>query len=175
MSEHTLKPLITKEEIEHTVRELALQISCDYRESRPVLIGVLKGAFVFLADLIRHLSIDTIIDFMQVSSYGSDTVSSGMCAVTKDIHVDIRDKDVLIVEDIVDTGATFHFLLEHVRARHPRSLKICALLDKTSRRTDGVTIDYCGFSIGNEFVVGYGLDCDERYRSLPGIYALKNK
>lgn len=175
MEKHTLKPLITKEEIQQRIMQLAREISSDYHGAEPVLIGVLKGAFIFLADLIRHLTIETAVDFVQVASYGSATVSSGTCVFKKDISIDIYGRDVVLVEDIVDTGDTFQFLLDRITARKPRSLKICALLDKKARRRKDIIIDYCGFTIDDEFVVGYGLDYNERFRCLPGIYALQNK
>jgi len=172
MHEHTLKLLIPKEKIEHRVQQLAEQISRDYQDSRLVCIGVLKGAFVFLADLLRRLSITPMVDFIQISSYGAATSSSGSCTIVKPLGCDLTSKDVLIVEDIIDTGTTFRYLGDHIRSKHPRSVKICALLDKQYRRTHDVAPDYCGFVINDEFVVGYGLDCGEAYRWLPDIYVL---
>ncbi|MCX8043819.1 MAG: hypoxanthine phosphoribosyltransferase [Desulfobacterota bacterium] len=175
MVEHTLSLLIPKEKIEVRVKELAWLISSDYAGRRPVILGVLKGSFMFLADLLRHLTVDPLVDFIAVSSYRNGTTSSGRCFLTKNISCDICHKDVLLVEDIVDTGTTFRFLIGHIRDHAPSSLKICTLLDKPSRRAHAIPIDYCGFTISDDFVVGYGLDCDEQYRSLPGIYILKKQ
>ena len=172
MHEHTLKLLIPKEKIEHRVQQLAEQISHDYQDSRLVCIGVLKGAFVFLADLLRCLSIAPMVDFIQISSYSAGTTSSGSCTIVKPIGCDLNGKDVLIVEDIIDTGTTFYYLGDHIRSMYPRSVKICTLLDKQYRRSHDVAPDYWGFVINDEFVVGYGLDCGEAYRWLPDIYAL---
>lgn len=175
MDDCALQPLISQEKIDAKVRELALRLSRDYNGSSPVCIGVLKGAFIFLADLVRNLSIEPVIDFIQVSSYGSSTVSSGSCTILKDITCDIVGRDVVLIEDIVDTGTTVRFLLEHMSAMHPRSIRTCALLEKKRRRSVDLTIDYCGFFIDNVFVVGYGLDRNEQYRFLPGIYILKDR
>jgi hypoxanthine phosphoribosyltransferase len=172
MQQHTLKPLIAKEEIQERVTQLAREIATDYGAAEPVLVGALKGAFVFLADLLRQLTLEAAVDFVQVASYGSATVSSGSCVFKKDISIDIRGRDVLLVEDIVDTGHTCRFLLDRLALKKPRSLKLCALLDKKSRRTAPVAIDYCGFAIDEGFVVGYGLDYNERFRGLPAIYRL---
>jgi hypoxanthine phosphoribosyltransferase len=170
MKQHTLKPLFTKEEIHRRVIELSRQISSDYHDTQPVLIGVLKGAFIFLADLVRHLTIEVTVDFVQVASYGAATVSSGKCVFKKDISTNIIGRDVIIVEDIADTGETFQFLIQELLLKKPGSLKFCALLDKKAHRRHAMAIDYCGFSIQDCFVVGYGLDYNERFRSLPGIY-----
>jgi len=175
MEKHTLKPLITKEEIHQRIQQLARELSSDYHGAEPVLIGVLKGGFIFLADLIRHLTIEAAVDFVQVASYGASTVSSGTCVVKKDISIDLHGRDVILVEDIVDTGGTFQFLLDHLTAKKPQSLKICALLDKKARRRQDIIIDYCGFTIDDRFVVGFGLDYNERFRCLDGIYVLQNK
>lgn len=170
MEKHTLKPLFTKEEIQQRVMQLSRQISSDYQNTRPVLIGVLKGAFIFLADLVRHLTIEVTVDFVQVASYGASTISSGKCVFKKDTGTDITGRDVIIVEDIADTGETFQFLTRELLLKKPGSLKICALLDKKARRKHAMTIDYRGFTIDDGFVVGYGLDYNEQFRNLPGIY-----
>ena len=164
--------VISAEDIERQVKRLADQISADYQGSDIVLVGVLKGAFVFLADLARQLTIPAQLDFVRLASYGTGTKSSGEIRITIDVELDLTDRNVLIVEDIVDSGLTTTFLREHLSAKNPRSLKICALLDKAERRTVSVPLDYVGLHLDKGFVVGYGLDCDEAYRQLPDIYEL---
>jgi hypoxanthine phosphoribosyltransferase len=165
--------LITAKQIEAKVKELAGQIDRDYRDKSPVLVGVLNGAFVFLADLVRHLDIDCTIDFVSWASYGKDTSSSGVFRIMKDLETNVESKHVLIVEDIIDTGLTLHYLLDTVRARKPASVRVAALLDKPSRRRIEAKADYLGFQIPDAFVVGYGLDFAQRYRNLPCIGVLK--
>lgn len=165
--------LIPAEEIQAKVQELAAQIKRDYRDKDPVLVGVLNGAFVFLADLMRHLDIPLTIDFVSWSSYGKDTSSSGVFRIMKDLETNVESKHVLVVEDIIDTGLTLHYLLDTVRARRPASVKVVALLDKPSRRRIEAKADYLGFQIPDAFVVGYGLDFAQRYRNLPFIGILK--
>lgn len=165
--------LITQEQIQAKVEELADQISRDYRDKNPVLVGVLNGAFVFLADLMRRLDLNCTVDFVSWSSYGKDTSSSGVFRIMKDLETNVESKHVLIVEDIIDTGLTLHYLLDTVRARKPASVKVAALLDKPSRRRIEAKADYLGFQIPDVFVVGYGLDFAQRYRSLPFIGILK--
>lgn len=169
-----LVPVLTQTDIQERVRSLAQQISVDYSGKKLVAIGVLKGAFIFLADLVRHISVSTQIDFVRVASYGAGTVSSGKVRIIKDIELDIKGKDVLVVEDIVDSGLTLAFLVEHLKTFDPLSVRICALINKTERREKKVLIDYTGFTIESGFLVGYGLDCDEEYRTLPDINQLKS-
>lgn len=164
-----VKVLISKTKIQKKVAELARRISNDYKGRGLVLIGVLKGAFVFLSDLVRNLTIPVLIDFIQVASYGASTTSSGVIKIKKDIDLPIVDKDVLIVEDIVDYGYTMDYLLKFIGNKKPRTVKICALLDKPSRRRVEIPIDYRGFVVPDKFVVGYGLDFNENYRNLPYI------
>ncbi|MBN2516787.1 MAG: hypoxanthine phosphoribosyltransferase [Deltaproteobacteria bacterium] len=173
MTRTNKKVLYSKETIEKRVQEIAQTLSDDYRGRDVVLICILKGAFIFLADLSRHMAIPHMIDFMRVASYGSGTVSSGKITVTKDIETDIEGKDVVIVEDIIDTGITLAFLKNKLQEKTPRSLKICALLDKKARREVEIDADYVGFSMDEGFVVGYGLDFDEKFRSLPDIYVIE--
>ena len=165
--------LFSKEAIAGRVRELAAEISRDYAGRELVVIGILKGAFVFMADLIRALTVPCMVDFTQLASYGSGTVSSGNIVIRKDIGIGIEGKDVLIVEDIVDTGLTLSFLVKTLRERSPRSLKVCVFLDKKMRRKVPFTADYTGFTIDDGFVVGYGLDCNEQDRALPEVYVVK--
>lgn len=155
------------------MERLASEISTDYRGKRPLLIGVLKGAFVFLADLIRHLTIPVEVDFVRLSSYGSGMVSSGRIRVTKELESEVEGRDVLIVEDIVDTGLSLRYLVDDLRSRRPASLRICTLVDKKARRQVEVEVDYVGFEIEEGFIVGYGIDYDERYRELPAIYVVE--
>lgn len=165
--------LFTEEQIQAKVQELAKRIKQDYRDKNPVLVCVLNGAFVFLADLMRHLDLTCTVDFVSWSSYGKDTSSSGVFRIMKDLETNVESKHVLIVEDIIDTGLTLHYLLDTVRARRPASVKVVALLDKPSRRRIEAKADYLGFQIPDAFVVGYGLDFAQRYRNLPFIAVLK--
>jgi hypoxanthine phosphoribosyltransferase len=167
-----LIPVLTADEIHRLVTSMAQRISEDYEGRELVLIAVLKGAFIFLADLVRQLTIPVKVDFLQVSSYGADTRSSGTVRLVKDIAVDIRGKDVLLVEDIVDTGITINWLLDRLKSCQPRSLGVCALIDKRERRESQVPIAYAGHVAPKGFLVGYGLDYAEEYRHLPGIYHL---
>jgi hypoxanthine phosphoribosyltransferase len=160
--------LISADDIQHRVRELALEIGRDHPDGVH-LVCVLKGAFVFLADLARHVSGDVTLDFMAVSSYGTSTKSSGQVQVLKDLGAGIEGRDVVIVEDIVDTGLTLTYLQDILRARAPRNLRTACLLSKPSRRKIDVKVEYVGFSIEDKFVVGYGLDHAEKYRTLPYI------
>lgn len=161
--------------IQTRVREIGLQIASDYKDRIPVLIGILKGGFVFLADLVRSVTIPIEIDFLAISSYGSGTESSGVVKIRKDIDVDISNRDVIIVEDIVDSGLSLEYIKEYLIKHKPASLKTCVLLDKPAAHKLEVSFDYVGFEIGNEFVVGYGLDFNERYRNLPYIGILKEE
>jgi len=164
--------LITEEKIRQRVNELAKQISADYRGSQPLLVGLLKGSFIFLADLARALDIDSEIDFMTVSSYGNSMENSEV-RILKDLGEPIQGRDVLIVEDIIDTGLTLSRILELLAARHPRSLKVCTLLNKPSRRKVSVGVDYNGFDIEDVFVAGYGIDFAQKYRNLPQLVVVK--
>jgi hypoxanthine phosphoribosyltransferase len=164
--------LVQRDELEHRVRELAAEISRDYADRELLLIGVLKGAVFFLADLMRHLDIACEVDFMAVSSYGASTDSSGVVRILKDLDAPIEGRDVLIVEDIVDSGLTLSYLFRMLRARGPASLEVCALLTKPERREIDLPIRYVGFEIPNRFAIGYGLDFAERYRNLPYVAVL---
>lgn len=170
MDKAYLNLLLTAEDIAFIVKNLADQISKDYHDKELVLVCILKGAFMFLSDLIRQLRVPAKVDFVRLASYGSGTKSSGLVEITKDIETPIEGKDVLIVEDIVDSGRTLRFLKERLELSHPRSVKICALLDKKARREVKIDPDYVGKEIENLFVVGYGIDFDEKYRNLPEIY-----
>ncbi len=172
MKKENRKVLLDDEAIARRVAELAEQISADYEGEKVLLICVLKGAVIFTSDLMRRLKIPVEIDFIAVSSYGSDTASSGVVRILKDLESSIQGKDVLIVEDIVDTGLTLNYLRKNLLSRQPRSLKVVTLLDKPARRRVEFTPDYCGFEIPDHFVVGYGLDFNENYRQLAGIYIL---
>ena len=173
MSLHTannnLTTLLDAEKIATRVRELGAQITADFR-GRPLhLVGILKGSWVFMADLIRHLDLDITVDFLGFSSYGVSQTSSGQVKITKDLDISIQGLDVMVVEDILDTGLTFHYLRNFLAARKPRSLKVVTLLDKISRRIQPVQADYVGFTIPDAFVVGYGLDFGQKYREFPEV------
>ena len=169
----TLEILLDEEAIARRVLELGAQISADYR-GRPVrLVGILKGAWLFLADLVRQLQLEVTVDFLSFTSYGSGTEPSSSVKITKDLDESIEGLDVLVVEDILDTGQTFEYLLGVLQAHRPRSLKVVTLLDKPSRRVRPVKADYIGFTIPDVFVVGYGLDCAQQYRNLPEIRILR--
>lgn len=161
--------MFSQEEIEAKVIELAKQIEKDYKGQDLLLVGILKGASVFVADLMRKIDLNVNINFMSVSSYGSGTVSSGTVKILKDLDVDIKDKNVLIVEDIIDSGITLRNLYDTLMTREPRSLKLCTLLNKPARKKVDVDVDYVGFVIEDKFIVGYGIDYDEKYRNLPYI------
>jgi hypoxanthine phosphoribosyltransferase len=168
-----LLPVFTKGEIDKKVAEAALKISDDYKGRELVLVGVLKGAFVFMSDLMRSITIPVKLDFICASSYGSGTSTSGNIKLTKEIGVDIKGRDVLVVEDIVDTGLTLAYLVDYLKSFGPASVRICALLDKSERRRAEIVIDYSCFVVEKGFLVGYGLDYAEDYRNLPEIYHLK--
>jgi hypoxanthine phosphoribosyltransferase len=171
-SKHKLKPLFSREHIQNKIAETAKKISDDYRDKKPIMIAILKGSFVFLADIIRDLDIDVNIEFVQISSYGASKTSSGTCIIHKDITTDIKDRDVIIIEDIVDSGNTLNFFIKHLEKQKPASIKTCTLINKTVRREHNLVIDYYAFDINDEFIVGYGLDYDEQFRNLSGIYEL---
>ena len=168
-----LLPVLSQEAIDALVCDMGCRISADYAGRDLVLVGILKGAFVFLADLVRRLTIPVVIDFIGASSYEGQTVSSGRITLTNPITVDVKGKDVLIVEDIVDTGLTMARLIEHIQSLGARSVKVCAMIDKRERRQIPVSVQYACHRTDEGFLVGYGLDYDERYRELPGIYHLK--
>ena len=165
--------LLTEAQLKQRVAEMGAQISADYVGKEPVLVSVLRGSFIFMADLTRAISTFCRVDFMAVSSYGSGTQSSGQVNIVKDLTDSIEGKDVIIVEDILDSGNTLHYLMKVLEARHPASIRLATLLDKPSRRTKPVHADYVGFEVPDAFVVGYGLDYDEQYRNLPYIGVLK--
>ena len=168
MSEN-IRVLISEEEIEKRILEMAKEISEFYKGEEVHLVSVLKGGVFFTCELAKRLTVPVSIDFMSVSSYGSDTKSSGVVKIVKDLDESLKDKNVLVVEDIVDSGRTLSYLLEMLRDRGPASLRLCTLLDKPDRRVIDVNVDYTGFQIPDEFVVGYGLDYDQMYRNLPYI------
>jgi hypoxanthine phosphoribosyltransferase len=168
----TWKPLITRTQILARIRDLAQEISKDLAGKEPVFVGVLNGAVFFFGDLVREMSMPCRIDFVRAASYGTGKMSSGQVRLTKDVEIDIRGKDVILVEDIVDTGLTLKHIQEWLRERQPSSVRICALIDKRERRAEEIHIDYSGFQVEKGFLVGYGLDCNEQYRHLPDIYTL---
>jgi hypoxanthine phosphoribosyltransferase len=174
MNEISKEVIFPRAAIQKRVQELADQISLDYAGSDLVIIGILKGAFIFMADLIRMMNIPIKVDFVRVASYGAGAESSGKVVMTKDIETFISGRDILIVEDIVDTGLTLQYLTDWFTERNPRSLKVCAFLDKRKKRKVAFEADYVGFTIDDGFVVGYGLDFDEQYRFLPEVYVIKN-
>jgi len=165
-------PVLSRGEISQKVKGLAQRISEDYTGKELVVLGVLKGSFIFLADLIREITIPVQVDFVRLTSYGSNTTSSGTIRITKEAELDIRDRDVLIVEDIIDSGVTIAYLLDHLKSFSPKSVKVCAFIDKSERREVQVSIDYAGIMVEQGFLVGYGLDFDEKYRALPAIYRI---
>ena len=165
--------LFSEEQLHAKVKELAADINRDYAGKAPLLVSVLKGSFIFMADLVRELDLPCTIDFMVVSSYGSGKRSSGEVRILKDLSVNVAGLDVILVEDILDSGLTLSYLREYLETRGVRSVKIVTLLDKPARRTANITADYIGFPIGDQFIVGYGLDYDEKYRNLPYIGVLK--
>ena len=173
-SNPNLEPLFTAEQIQTRVAEMGAEIARDYRDTVPLLICVLKGALLFAGDLMRATDLRLGLEFMAISSYGASTRSSGEVKIVKDLDVPVEGRDILVVEDIVDTGLTLSYLLANLRSRGARSVKLAALLDKWERREREVRIDYLGFKIPDAFVVGYGLDFAERYRNLPFIAVLKD-
>ncbi|MDD2502848.1 MAG: hypoxanthine phosphoribosyltransferase [Clostridia bacterium] len=175
MLEQIKRVLIDEETLQNRVKELGKQITEDYRDKDLLIICILKGGVVFASDLMKVIALPLSIDFMAVSSYGSSTKSSGVVRIQKDLDEEIEGKDVLIVEDIVDTGLTLNYLVENLLSRKPASLKICCCLDKPNRRKAAINIDYVGFSIPDEFVIGYGLDYAQKFRNLPYIGVLSEK
>lgn len=167
--------LINQEQISNKVKELGELITKDYQGKNLFIVAVLKGSSLFMADLVRKINLPLTFDFMAVSSYGASTSSSGVVRIIKDLDASIEGKDILIVEDIIDSGLTLSYLVENLKSRNPDSLKIATLLNKPERRKTQVQVDYCGFHIPDKFVVGYGLDYDEKYRNLPFIGILKSQ
>lgn len=172
MKQKKLKTLLSKEKIQKRIAVLGKQITSDYKGKDLVIVCVLKGAFMFCADLIRAIDLPLTVEFFGVQSYGDNTHSSGIVKTTLDVDISLEGKDVLIVEDIVDTGLTVDYLLKHFLSRNPRSLKLCTLLLKPDCIQQEVQVDYCGFKIGKKFVVGYGLDAAQLYRNLKGLSVL---
>jgi len=169
------KVLLTEDQIRRRVIELGGRISRDYADDPPILVNVLKGGVVFLADLIRAIPLPVEIDFMEVSSYGDGTPSSGVVRILEDLSLNVTGRHVLLVEDIVDTGHTLQYIIDNLATRHPKSVKICTLLDRRGRRETEVPLDYVGFVVPNKFVVGYGLDLAQKYRNLPHIAVLDDE
>jgi hypoxanthine phosphoribosyltransferase len=167
--------LVSSHDIQEKVRELGERITGDYREDKLLLVGILRGAVVFLSDLMRHLELPCEIDFMEVSSYGASTQSSGVVRILKDLEEDITGRHVLVVEDIIDTGLTLSYLLRTLLQREPASLEVCALLTKPSRRQVDLRVRYLGFEVPDEFVIGYGIDFAGAYRNLPDIHVLEQE
>jgi hypoxanthine phosphoribosyltransferase len=174
MAETKPEILFSKAIIERRVGELARQISCDYAGRELLIVGILNGAFIFMADLVRGLVVPCRVDFVRIVSYGSGSISSGQVRITKDLETPIAGRDILIVEDIVDTGLTLSRLVEVLRERQPASLRVCAFLDKAERRRVPFAADYVGFTIPDRFVVGYGLDYNEKFRFLPDVCVLRD-
>ena len=175
IKEDIKKVVFTEEEIRAKIRELGQRITEDYKDAKETIycVGILKGAVVFYTDLVREIDLPVHFDFMIASSYGNGTSTSGTVKILKDLDYDVEGKHLIIIEDIIDSGTTMNYLMKYFRERKPKSVKLCALLSKPSRRTVDVSIDYCGFEIPDEFIVGYGLDYAEKYRNLPFIGVLK--
>lgn len=165
--------MFTQEQVRAKIEKLGQQIEQDYQGKDLLIVGILKGAFIFMADLVRAIDLPLQLDFMDVCSYGASTVSSGEVRIVKDLDFSIKDKHVLVVEDIVDTGLTLKYIKDILQKRDPQSVKLCCLLDKPSRRRADIAIDYKGFDIPDEFIVGYGLDYAEMYRNYPAVCILK--
>ncbi len=165
--------LFSEEQLAQRTRQLGEQVTQDYADKKPVVAAILRGSYMFMADLTRHIDLPMTIDFMAVSSYRGGTTSSGQVEIKKDLSEPIEGKDLLLVEDILDSGNTLYYLRQVLQARHPASIRICTLLDKPERRVKPVKADYCGFTIPDAFVVGYGLDYDQQFRNLPYIGILK--
>jgi len=174
MNTRTRKELFSHKKIDERVKELGKQISHDYGDKPILLVGILKGAFVFMADLARNIDLPCHVDFVRISSYGDQTVTSGNLKIIMDVSLPVEGKDVILVDDIVDTGLTLHQYGEYLKSRNPNSLKTAALIDKKARREKFVDLDYCGFQVEDGFIVGYGLDCGEEFRNLNGLYILED-
>ncbi len=168
-----LIPVLGKNEISNLVAQVALKISSDYQDKELILIAILKGAFIFLSDLVRCLSIPVKVDFVGASSYGNSTSSSGTIHLTKKVEIDLTNKDVLVIEDIVDTGLTLSYIVDYLKTYNPNTIKVCTLIDKRERRCKAIKIDYTCHMVSKGFFVGYGLDYHDKYRELPGVYRLK--
>ena len=169
-----LKLLYSKETIAKEVKRLAQEISEDFRDEEVLLVGVLKGSFLFIADLIRAITVPTMVDFVRLASYGSETQSSGIVEIRKDLEMPLKNRNVVIVEDIIDSGHTIETLYHRLSLREPKSLKVCTLIDKKGRREVDFEADYVGISMDDGFILGYGLDLDEKYRNLDEIYLVEN-
>ena len=174
MVEHNRRIIFSREKIATEVRRLGREISRDYGNREIMLVGVLKGSFLFIADLIREIQAPAVVDFVRLASYGSGTQTSGLVEFRKELEMPIRDCDVIIVEDIIDSGYTLECLYNKLLLQQPRSLKICTLIDKRARREVEIEADYIGISMDDGFIVGYGLDHNEQYRNLPDIYLVEN-
>ena len=170
--EYKILKKISEEDIRKKVEEIARSISEEYKDNEPVLIGILNGSFIFIADLIRKISVPSEVDFIRLASYGSNSISSGKIKLTKDSELLLRGKPVIIVEDIIDTGLTLSYLIKHIKKKSPESIRVCTLINKFGRRQKEIGIDYRGFDIEDGFLVGYGLDYSEKYRHLPYILSL---
>lgn len=173
MAEPTRRILFSREKIAEEIKRIGQEISRDFQGQEVMLVGVLKGSFLFIADLIRELEIPSVIDFVRLASYGSGTQTSGIIEFRKELEMPIRDRNVIIVEDIVDSGYTLECLYNKLLLQEPRSLKICTLIDKTARREVQIDADYVGITMDDGFIIGYGLDHDEKYRNLPDIYLVE--
>ena len=173
LDENIQEVLVSEKQLKKRIKEMAEEITRDYAEKAPLMIGILRGSVIFMADLVRQIDLPITMDFMVVSSYGAGTVSSGLVNIKKDLEEDIKGRDVIIVEDILDTGNTLVKLTAELLRREPASLKLCVMLDKPSRRTTPIKADYVGFSIPDAYVVGFGLDFDQGYRQLPYVGVLK--
>lgn len=173
MQNYRLEPRVSAEELDRSLDEMAARINRDYAGKDLVIIGILKGAFVFLADLMRRLNVPVEVDFVRLASYGANVETCGNIQISKDIELSIEDRHVLVVEDIVDTGTTLAWYIERLRNHNPASVKICALIDKHERRSVEVSVDYACIRIDTGFLVGYGLDFSEKHRNLPGIYEVQ--
>ena len=174
-TEGSLQLLVSQKVIDKAVRRLAAKINRDYAGKSLLVIGILKGSFVFVADLIRHLKMPVQVDFVQCASYGSGTDSCGKVKVSKRLIGSLEGREVLLVEDLVDTGLTVHYIMNYLKKKNPASLKLCILADKPSRRKKPLSIDYLGFKVPDKFIVGYGIDWAEKYRNLPDIYFLEKE
>lgn len=172
-TQDTCFPLFTRKQIEAAVERIAADLNRDYRGKHPLVIGILKGSFIFLADLSRRLEFPLEIDFVRISSYGSGTETSGKVKIISSPRIEIKSRDVIVVEDIIDTGLSVNHFLKYLEKKQPASVKLCALVDKPARRRVPVKIDYLGFAVPDKFLVGYGLDCAEKYRNLPDICVLE--
>ena len=170
-----IKVLIDEKKVRRRVRELGQEITRDYEDRNPVLVSVLRGSFIFVADICREIKIPVTFDFMAVSSYGNSKASSGIVRITKDLEFSIENKEVIIIEDIVDSGRTLNYLVKNLQARNPKNIEVCALLDKDVPRKTENKVKYKGFAIPNKFVVGYGLDFEEKYRNFPFIGYIENE